>query len=222
MESNIIRIKSLDKVTHDVIRIVTNKPAGYIFQPGQATELAINEIGWEEEKRPFSFTCLPENDYLEFTIKTYPSHQGVTNHLLTLKKGDELLLHEVFGAITYSKEGVFIAGGAVVTPFISIFRHLKSKNKIGNNKLLFANKTKSDIILEEEFSQMLGMNFINILSEEQVEGYAKGLISEDFLRKNISDFNQQFYVCGPPPMVEMVLKQLNQISVGKEAITIEL
>jgi ferredoxin-NADP reductase len=207
MESNIIRIKSLDKVTHDVIRIVTNKPAGYIFQPGQATELAINEIGWEEEKRPFSFTCLPENDYLEFTIKTYPSHQGVTNHLLTLKKGNELLLHEVFGAITYSKEGVFIAGGAGVTPFISIFRHLKSKNKIGNNKLLFANKTKSDIILEEEFSQMLGMNFINILSEEQVEGYAKGLISEDFLRKNISDFNQQFYVCGPPPMVEMVLKQ---------------
>ena len=129
MEPGIIKIESLDKVTHDVIRIVTHKPSGYHFQPGQATELAINETGWEEEKRPFSFTCLPENDYLEYTIKTYPSRNGVTNHLLSLKKGDELLLHEEFGAITYSNEGVFIAGGAGVTPFISIFRQLKAKNK---------------------------------------------------------------------------------------------
>lgn len=222
MEPIIITIESLGKVTHDVIQIVTNKPEGYQFQPGQATELSINEIGWEEEKRPFSFTCLPENNYLEFTIKTYPSHQGVTNHLLTLKKGNELLLHEVFGAITYSKEGVFIAGGAGVTPFISIFRQLKAKNEIGNNKLLFANKTKADIIHEQEFSNMLDKNFINILSEEQVEGYAKGFITEDFLRENISDFNQQFYVCGPPPMVDMVLKQLDNLRVGKGAITIEL
>lgn len=222
MEPSIIKIESLDKVTHDVIRIVANKPIGYTYLPGQATELSINQIGWEEEKRPFTFTSLPENDYLEFTIKTYPSHNGVTNHLLTLKKGDELILHEVFGAITYSKEGVFIAGGAGVTPFISIFRHLKAKNEIGNNKLLFANKTMSDIILKDEFTAMLGRAFINILSDEQVEGYGHGFITEDFLRQNISDFNQQFYVCGPPPMVDMVLKQLNNLSVGKGAITIEL
>lgn len=222
MEPNIIKIESLDKVTHDVIRIVTSKPLGLTYLPGQATELSINEIGWEEEKRPFTFTSLPEHNYLEFTIKTYPSHSGVTNHLLTLKKGNELILHEVFGAITYSKEGVFIAGGAGVTPFISIFRHLKAKNEIGNNKLLFANKTMSDIILKDEFTAMLDKAFINILSDEQVAGYAHGFITEDFLRENISDFNQQFYVCGPPPMVEMVLKQLNNLSVGKGAITIEL
>lgn len=222
MEPTIIKIESIDKITHDVIKLVTNKPAGYNFIPGQATELSINEIGWEEEKRPFSFTCLPENDYLEFTIKTYPSHNGVTNHLLSLKKGDELLLHEVFGAINYSKEGTFIAGGAGVTPFISIFRYLKANNAVGHNMLLFANKTKSDIILEEEFSGMLGKAFINILSDEQRKGYSHGFITEEFLKANISDFNQQFYVCGPPPMVDMVLKQLNQMSVGKSAITIEL
>lgn len=42
-----------------------------------------------------------------------------------------LILHEVFGTISYQGEGLFIAGGAGVTPFISLFRSLKSKNEIG-------------------------------------------------------------------------------------------
>ena len=139
MEQHFVKIKSIDKVTHDVLKIVTEKPQKYNFTPGQATEVSINKIGWHDEKRPFTFTCLPDNDYLEFTIKTYPSHDGVTNELLQLKQNDELILHDVFGAIAYKGEGVFIAGGAGVTPFISIFRFLHSGNEIGGNKLIFAN-----------------------------------------------------------------------------------
>ena len=140
-----VKIKSFKHITHDVLQIVTEKPQHYNFTPGQATEVAINKNGWQNEKRPFTFTCLPDNDYLEFTIKTYPSHKSVTNELLQLGKNDELILHDVFGAISYNGEGVFIAGGAGVTPFISIFRYLQSKNEIGNNKLIFANKTKDEI-----------------------------------------------------------------------------
>ncbi|MGE5395266.1 MAG: hypothetical protein ACM3P1_11010 [Candidatus Saccharibacteria bacterium] len=110
MEPSIISIESLNKVAHDEIRIATSKPAGYQFQPGQATELSIHENGREEEKRPFTFTSLLEDPYLELTIKTYPSFNGVTNHLLTLKTEDELPLHEVFGAIIYSRQGTIIAG----------------------------------------------------------------------------------------------------------------
>lgn len=217
-----VKIKSIDKITHDVIRIVTEKPAGYHFLPGQATKVSINKRGWLEEKRPFTFTCLPEDDYLEFTIKTYPEHQGVTNELLNLAIGDELILHDVFGAITYKKEGVFIAGGAGVTPFISIFRHLQTNNQIGHNVLLFGNKTKADIILEIEFREMLGDAFINILSDEKFPGYSFGLINEDFLKANISDFNRQFYVCGPPPMMDTILKHLAQLGVNDNAITVEI
>ena len=59
---------------------------------------------------------------------------------------DELILHEVFGEIAYKGEGVFIAGGAGVTPFICIFKYLQSKNKIGNNKLILFTKRPSMII----------------------------------------------------------------------------
>jgi ferredoxin-NADP reductase len=221
MKKHTVKIESIDKITHDVIRIVTEKPADYKFKPGQATEVTINKKDWLEEKRPFTFTCLPDNDYLEFTIKTYPDHKGVTNELLKLKREDELILHDVFGAITYKNEGVFIAGGAGVTPFISIFRQLQANSKIGNNVLVFANKTKADIILENELKDMLGDAFINILSDEKLEGYHYGRITEDFLKVNLSGFDQQFYVCGPPPMMEAILKQLANLGVGENKITKE-
>jgi len=221
MEKHLVKIKSIKHITPDVLQIVTEKPDNYTFTPGQATEIAINKPDWKAKKRPFTFTSLPVDDFLQFTIKTYPSHKGVTNELLQLKKGDELILHDVFGAIAYQGEGLFIAGGAGVTPFISIFRYLQLKNEIGGNKLIFANKMKTDIILAVEFEKLLGKNFINILSEEKVNGYAYGQIDEEFLKANITDFNQQFYVCGPPPMMESIEKQLANLGVAKKAITVE-
>jgi len=221
MEHHEVKIKSIKKVTHDVLRIVTEKPKKYSFISGQATEISINKAGWKDEKRPFTFTCLPGNKYLEFTIKTYPSRKGVTNQLLQLKKNDVLILHDIFGAIHYKGEGVFIAGGAGVTPFISIFRSLQSKNKIGDNKLIFANKTKADIINEAEFKKMLGSNFINILSEEEVKGYATGLINKDFIKKSSGGLNKIFYVCGPPPMMSVVEKILKSLKVNKKSIVEE-
>jgi ferredoxin-NADP reductase len=221
IKQHLVKIKSFKHITHDVLQIVTEKPQHYNFTPGQATEVAINKNGWQNEKRPFTFTCLPDNDYLEFTIKTYPSHKSVTNELLQLGKNDELILHDVFGAISYKGEGVFIAGGAGVTPFISIFRYLQSNNEIGNNKLIFANKTKADIILEQEFKKLLGINFINILSDENVHGYAHGHINKKFLKANSIDINQYFYICGPPAMIDSIEKQLVHLEVNKKHIVKE-
>ncbi|MDO8898005.1 MAG: hypothetical protein Q7V19_10175, partial [Bacteroidales bacterium] len=221
MKQHLVKIKSIKHVTHDVLQIVTERPQKYNFNPGQATEIAINKDGWSDEKRPFTFTSLPENDFLEFIIKTYPAHKGVTNEMKQLDKNDELILHDVFGAIEYKGEGVFIAGGAGVTPFICIFRYLQSKNETGGNKLIFANKTKDDIILALEFKKLLGENFINILSDEIADGYAHGQIDEGFLKESIAGFDKQYYICGPPPMMDTIQKQLTNLGIDKKAITIE-
>jgi len=221
MEKHVIKIRSIKKVTHDVLQIRAEKPNGFSFNPGQATEVSINKTGWENERRPFTFTCLPSDNFLEFTIKTYPVRKSVTNELLNLKVNDELILHDVFGTIIYQGEGVFIAGGAGVTPFISILRFLNSRNEIGSNKLIFANKTKKDIILEQEFKQMLNKNFINILSDEKTEGFSHGFISEDFLKANIDGTNKKFYVCGPDPMMDIIIKQLSNLNVAKASIIME-
>ncbi len=222
MEKQVVKIKSIVKVTHDVVQIVTEKPSQLKFTPGQATEVFINKEGWLNAGRPFTFTSLPDDDHVQFTIKTYPERKGVTNELLSLKKNDELILNDIFGTIAYKGKGVFIAGGAGVTPFISIFRELQSKGETGGNKLIFANKTKGDIILRQEFEKLLGKNFINILSGEKADGYAHGFITKDFLKAHIHDFSGKFYLCGPPPMMDAVEKLLADLRVDERSIIKEI
>ncbi|HBC88418.1 MAG TPA: flavodoxin reductase [Lentisphaeria bacterium] len=221
MKKQHVIIKSIRHITHDVLQIDVEKPKQFRFVPGQATEISIDKEGWQNEKRPFTFTSLPHEDYLQFIIKTYPSHKGVTNELLKLKKNDELILHGVFGAIAYRKEGLFIAGGAGVTPFIAILRYLRSKNKIGGNKLIFANRTKDDIILKSEINKLLGRNFINILSDEKVRGYSHGFITEGCLKANMTEVHKNIYVCGPPPMMDAIEKFLANLHVDKKTIVKE-
>jgi ferredoxin-NADP reductase len=222
MEEHIVKILSTEQVTHDVKRFRIEKPEGYSFIPGQATEVSVNTPELKNEKRPFTFTCLNRDPFLEFTIKIYPSHYGITNELGKLNPGAELIIRDAWGAISYKGNGIFIAGGAGITPFISIFRDLRTKNNIYGNILIFANKTKADIILESELSDMLGDAFINILSDEKNGDYFHGMISEDFLKDHLGDLNRKFYVCGPPQMMKAVLKQLDNLGVGKNSITLEL
>ena len=223
MEEHIVKILSIHQVTHNVKRFKIEKPPGYTFVPGQATEVAINKAEWKSERRPFTFTSLNEWDHLEFTIKIYSDHDGVTNQLGKLKAGDEILLHDVWGAIQYNGEGIFIAGGAGVTPFIAIFRQLQKEKKLGNNTLLFSNKTKKDIILADEFSAMLGDRFINTLTDEEVQGYDHHRIDEKYLKQKINNnFDQHFYICGPDAMVKDIHSILKNVGGEKAIVTVEL
>lgn len=220
MES-IVKVLSVEHLTHDVLRIVAERPDKIEYAPGQAADFSINKSGWEKEVRAFTFTSLQEDEFVEFTIKTYPEHKGVTNQLLNLSVGDEVIIHGVFGDIQYKGEGLFIAGGAGITPFIAIMKKLANENKIGNNKLIFANKTKSDIIDEDMFSKLLENNFINVLSNKKLPNYEYGFITEEIIRKHIDETTKYYYLCGPEPMMFAVEKQLKSIGIKPEFIVQE-
>jgi len=221
MEEHIVKILNIEEVTHDVKSFKVEKPEGYSFVPGQATDVSVNAPGLRNEKRPFTFTGLNSAGYLEFTIKIYSERNGITNEIGKLKPGSELIIRDVWGDISYKGEGVFIAGGAGITPFISIFRELQYRKKIGANMLVFANKTKDDIILESEFKWLLGDLFINILSDDMSEGYNHGFITEEFLKNNIPALYNNYYLCGPPPMIVNMLRQLSNLGISKDLITME-
>lgn len=216
-----VKITKIEHLTHDVLRVVAEKPAVLNYHPGQAADISLNKKGWEHELRAFTFVSLPEDDHIEFNIKTYPAHNGVTNQLLSFQKGDELIVHDVFGDISYKGEGIFIAGGAGITPFTAILRNLEKQHKVGNNRLIFANKTKADIILEDDFRKLLGKNFINVLSGETREGYEHGFVTAELIKREMSGNSDYFYLCGPDPMMDAVEKHLASLNVPRERIVRE-
>ena len=216
-----VRILAADLVTHNVRRYRLEKPEGFQFEPGQATELSIDLEGWRDRKQPFTFTALNERAYLEFTIKSYFDHDGVTKKLFELGPGDRLLLRDVWGTITYKGPGVFIAGGAGVTPFIAILRQLHKDGKLQGNRLIVSNKTEKDIILRTEFEGMFGLDYTWTATDDPKSSLLHDRIDEAFLKQHIRDFGQNFYVCGPDPMVKDLRETLGRLGAKTESVTFE-
>jgi|25BtaG_2_1085352.scaffolds.fasta_scaffold01276_3 hypothetical protein len=222
--SHTLKIQDIREVTHDVRQIRLEKPEGFTFTPGQATEVAVDREGWRDEKRPFTFTSLSTDPYLEFVTKIYPDHEGVTDQIGRLSQGDKLIIGDPWGTIEYKGEGVFLAGGAGVTPFIAILRDLHRRGEIGNNQLIFSNKTEQDIILKEEFETILGDQFINVITQEKPTGdhiFLDGVIDKAFLKSQIEDFGQAFYVCGPDPFNKAIMAALEELGASPDALIFE-
>ena len=208
-------------VTHDVRRFIVARPQGFEFEPGQGVELAIAAPEWQDQSRPFTPTSLKDDQVLEFTIKAYPEHNGVTRALHQLRPGDNLLMSKPFGTIRYKGPGVFIAGGAGITPFIAIVRDLSRKQKLAHQGMIFSNKTPADIICEKELRHAFGDKLVLTCTQSAAPGYAQRRIDKEFLTEHVSDFNQQFYLCGPPGFMDAVTAALRDLGVEADSLVFE-
>lgn len=222
-----VKIKAIEKVTHDVKRFIVEKPKNFKFTPGQATKVALDKKNWVNETRSFTFTSLNKDPNLEFTIKgyplnKYPNHKGMTEELFKSKPGDKLIIGDPWGAISYKGKGIFIAGGAGITPFLAIFKKLTKDNDLHGNQLIYSNKTKKDVILESDLRKYFAdEDLILTLTKEKREGYDHGRIDKDFIKKYIQNYNQHFYICGPWEMVEQLVSVLEKLGAKTDLIVFE-
>jgi ferredoxin-NADP reductase len=215
-----VTLLDVTPVTPDTRYYVFGKPSDYSFRPGQATDFALDRDGWRDEQRPFTFVSDPEADVLCFTIKSYPDHDGVTQQLCSLKPGDTVLLGEPWGAIQDRGAGVFIAAGAGITPFVGILKDQAARGVAGDSTLIFANSTERDIILRDLWETMDGLTTHFIVSEGPSD-LPTGQIDAEFLKARISDWDQMFYLCGPPAFEEDMTSALKNLGVAEDRIVKE-
>lgn len=216
-----LKIRKTNYVTHDVKRFVVEKPKDkdFTYTPGQAAHLSVNKPGWENKKRPFTFTSLQGWPEVEFTIKIYEKREGVTNEIGKLKPGDSFLLHDIFDTIKYKGPGIFLAGGTGINPFIAIFRALKESNNLRNVALIYSNRTQDDIIYGRELHELLGNAFLNVFTRQGVIGFREQHIDRDFLIQNVGEFNLNFYVCGPKKFTKDLTEDLISLGADPESIS---
>src|SRR5690606_19259714 len=141
------------------------------------------------KKRPYTIASTPHDAVLEFIIKLYTDRDGVSKDFSLLNVGDVLDISMPFGILSYKGDGLFIAAGVGITPFLSMMRTHK-----GNHTLLYANKEHKDIIFEQEL-RVLAPHSIFFLSREERQGYMFGRIDEQIIKQYYT--NQEIYVCGP-------------------------
>jgi len=203
-----VKILKMDWLTANVLCLTLEKPPFYSFDIGQAVEVTLDLPRFYGDLAPFTLTSLISDDYLELIIKVYPAHKGITLAISNLREGDKLIIGDPWDSYSNLGPGIFIAGGTGITSFVSFLRQLKGAQNLSETRLFFVNKTEQEIFLSEELRQILGQNYVNVLTRENKENFLSGHVDLDFLRKHIPDIHRSFYICGPGGFSEQIKYQL--------------
>lgn len=214
-----LKIIASEFVTPDTKRFITTKPNGFVFSPGQALLLSINLPEYKDIIRPYSITSINDQSYLEFYIKSYPD--GELSHKVTsLNAGDSFIAHNDIQGVKFKGPGVFIAGGTGITAFISMIRALFLSQNTRGVGLLYSVHAPVDILLGNEFKNMLGNNFVPVFTKYKVIGFREKRMDKQFLVDSIGSFDQIFYVAGPPEFVQDISSYLLDLGASSENIVI--
>lgn len=212
------KICSKKRLTQNVFGITLERPLDYSFSPGQSICLAIENPIEQVSTNCYALTGLSNARYLELILKIDPARGAPPHEFSMAMVGDPVSISHPFDTFTYHKPGTFIAEGVAISPFLAILRQLHADDKIEGNRLIFVNKTVKDIFLEEELAKSLGVEFIEILTQEYSPGYFYGSADADFIQYHSELNNRQFYVCGSQEFSEFIKGELLSLGVIPEKI----
>lgn len=220
--------------TPTVTSFIFNKPEGFKHQAGQFLrwEFSVENCDLRCNKRPFTIASSPTEDYLMLTTRYGVSRLKQT--LMNAQPGMKVRAVDPLGRFTLEdikvSQIVMLAGGVGITPMRSMIKYALDTNADKSITLFYSNKTPEEIVYRQELEnwQKMSKN-INITttittpqeSQQKWEGLV-GRINEDMIKEHVLDIkNAQYYVSGPPAMVEGMQKILQNLGLPLEQIRIE-
>ncbi len=175
------------------------------------------------QAHPFSLSCTPNKEYLRISAKESGDY---TNKLGELKVGTPVIIEGPLGIFTKQRmktnKVLMIVGGIGITPIRSLIGELIEEEK--DIVLLNANKTKKDIVFKKELEgfEKKGLKLYNILSDEKDYAGEKGFVDKEKIERLAEDVKKRdIYLCGPPPMMKIIIRTLKEIGVDKKRIYFE-
>ena len=146
--------------------------------------------------------------------------------LSELEVGDEVIVEEPKGSFLLpedtSAEYVFVAGGIGITVFRSMLRYIADRSAV-TVTLVYSNRDRESAAfldeLEELEQRIEGLRVVlTMTDQEDWEGESRR-IDAAVLREHAGDLEgNQYFVAGPPAMVEAVSESLLAAGVPEEQV----
>ena len=157
----------------------------------------------------------------------------VSSYTFKLKPGDKVTISGPYGEFFIQdtdREMVYIGGGAGMAPLRShifhLFQTLQTKRKVSywygarSSKELFYEEHFLDIERHSpNFSWHVAMS--EPLPEDNWTGYTgfiHQVVLDEYLSKHPAPEDVEYYLCGPPMMLQAVLRMLDDLGVEEEMI----
>lgn len=212
---------------------LTFKPVGHDgirFQPGQFAWLTLDVSPFAIREHPFSFSSSAhEPERPAFTIKKLGDFTG---KIPEVKPGTRAYIDGPYGAFTPDKtrsDGfVLVAGGIGITPMMSILRTLAHRRDRRPLVLLHAADEWEVLTFREEIQALRERLDLTVAYavEDLPEGAPgkRGRIDRELLEEHIpvaQRASRFYFICGPPPMMESVAKDLVDLGVPHANVLFE-
>ena len=201
-----------------------------VFKAGNYLTVEL-QIGDSIVTRPYSIVSSPLKAYkekaIEIIVKDYKDGfvSKYLNHQLQI--GDEVLLEVGLGNFNYQeyrdkKNIVGIAGGAGITPFISMAHDIVERGLDINLTIIYGSDNPNQIIAKQELDVLMQDNvrIIHVISGDYPWRGEKGFITKDIIKK-YSPKDCSYFICGPQAMKNLVLKELAANHVDLRRIRVE-
>lgn len=192
------------------------------FQAGQFLSL---RLPWEDSylDRCYSLSSSPDQAQLTITVKRV--NEGKASNLLndSIKVGDIIDIAPPNGRFVPTQNNrslTLFAAGSGITPVISIIRHMLVNTELSIT-LFYANSNEDQIIFKDALAELCQryperFHCHHHLSSDK--GRVNEKIVSDFVNKPL---DQDFFICGPGPFMDLTEKALQQLGVANQYIATE-
>ena len=191
--------------------------------------------------RAYSMANYPEEKgIMKFNIRIASPPPGTdfppgeaSSYLFNLKKGDKLTIFGPFGefmAKDTQNEMVFIGGGAGMAPLRShIFDQLLRLDSSRKISFWYGARSLKEMFYDEEFRELEkkyeNFSYHTALSDPLPEdswsgytGFISHVLHDNYLVNHPTPEDCEYYMCGPPMMMDAAFKMLDSLGVEPENI----
>jgi Na+-transporting NADH:ubiquinone oxidoreductase subunit F len=199
----------------------------------------------EEIFRAYSMANFPaEGDIvmLNVRIATPPPGKNVppgiaSSYIFNMKPGDKVTVSGPYGEFYIKdtdREMVYIGGGAGMAPMRSHLFHLFNTLKTGRTvNFFYGARSLREMFYDDQFKKIAekfpNFNYTVALSEPMPEdnwtgpvGFIHQVVQDEYLCKHEDPGEMEYYLCGPPMMIDAVNRMLYNMGVDNEMIAYDV
>lgn len=237
-----LTIKEVVRETPDAVSLVLDIPEHlrepFTFLPGQYVTLR-TEIEGQDVRRSYSICAAPHEGILKVGVKEVPNGLFSTLANRKLKAGDSLqVMHPIGKFVLHTdpekaKTYVAFAAGSGITPILSMMKSVLRDEPNSRFILFYGNRQTGSIIYRDEIDGLKNIHPTRLSVYHVMSGEDLGseLLSGRIDKPRVERFStllfdpldvDDYYLCGPEPMIHAVREVLEAKGVSQERVHFEL
>ena len=229
MELKLVEVEQLSSTTR-CLRFARRDGRVSPFRAGQHISLAV-EVDGVRSSRPYSISSPPGAPLLEITLRD--DLEGyVAPWLYRAQPGWRTVSSGPTGSFFHeplrdSDTLAFIAGGAGITPFMSMLRELQAQGWPRQVTLIYGNRSPDDVPFAAELRRMARKNpalrVVFVYSHApDAKRVRKGFIDGAVIREVVPQLQAAtLFLCGPEPMLKLARGALAELGVPRRRVRCE-